>query len=304
MHFDLTDIQLFCNIAEANSLTRGAERSHLSAPAASLRIKHLERAIGCALLHRTSQGVHLTAAGHDFLRHAQQVLSGLTRLRAEMQDHAIGQRGSVRVYATASASSEYVPAVLRTWLMQQPRVNVTVEELLSPDVVRGVAEGMADIGIFSGERDVSSLRVFPYRRDRVALITGMAHPLASRSEVGIEDTIDHDFVAMPPPHSMALFLERAASSQQVALRRRIQVNSYEAVARMVEAGIGIAFMPGAAARRMAESTRIKVLDVLGEVAARDLQICVRPEKLQSPLVSSLLELLIADARDGAARKAA
>ena len=59
-HFDLPDIKLFVNIAEANSLTRGAERSHMSLPAASIRIKNLEEGLGVKLLYRTSQGVTLT----------------------------------------------------------------------------------------------------------------------------------------------------------------------------------------------------------------------------------------------------
>ena len=56
-HFDLPDIKLFVNIAEANSLTRGAERSHMSLPAASIRIKNLEEGLGVKLLYRTSQGI-------------------------------------------------------------------------------------------------------------------------------------------------------------------------------------------------------------------------------------------------------
>ncbi|MBA5770350.1 LysR family transcriptional regulator, partial [Escherichia coli] len=63
MRFDLVDLKLFTHIAEANSLTRGAERAHLSVPAASMRIKNLEEQVGVKLLSRTSQGVTLTAPG-------------------------------------------------------------------------------------------------------------------------------------------------------------------------------------------------------------------------------------------------
>jgi len=42
MHFDLTDLRLQVHVAESNSLTRGAERSHMSLPAANTRIKNLE----------------------------------------------------------------------------------------------------------------------------------------------------------------------------------------------------------------------------------------------------------------------
>jgi poly-gamma-glutamate capsule biosynthesis protein CapA/YwtB (metallophosphatase superfamily) len=45
MRFDLVDLNLFTHIAEASSLTRGAERCHLSLPAASTRIKNLEEQV-------------------------------------------------------------------------------------------------------------------------------------------------------------------------------------------------------------------------------------------------------------------
>ena len=73
-HFDLPDIRLFVNIAEANSLTRGAERSHMSLPAASIRIKNLEEGLGVKLLYRTSQGVTLTPPGQAFMHHARLVV--------------------------------------------------------------------------------------------------------------------------------------------------------------------------------------------------------------------------------------
>lgn len=54
MHFDLVDLRLVVRVAESNSLTRGAEASFLSLPAASTRIKNLEESIGSKLLFRTS----------------------------------------------------------------------------------------------------------------------------------------------------------------------------------------------------------------------------------------------------------
>ena len=73
-------------IAEANSLTRGAEASHLSLPAASTRVKNLEESMGAKLFYRNSQGVTLTPPGQAFVHHARQVLNQIEHLRGEMQD--------------------------------------------------------------------------------------------------------------------------------------------------------------------------------------------------------------------------
>ena len=77
LHFDLADLRLMVRIAEANSLTRGAEASFLSLPAASTRINNLEESLGAKLLYRTSQGVTLTPPGQAFVHHARVVLAQL-----------------------------------------------------------------------------------------------------------------------------------------------------------------------------------------------------------------------------------
>src|SRR3546814_2243414 len=108
MHFDLTDMQLMVNVAGAMSLTKGAEYSFLSLPAASNRVKNLEGYLGTALLYRTSQGVTLTPSGEAFVRHARIVLRQLEHLRGDIQEYSQGIKGCVRVCATTTAMNEFI----------------------------------------------------------------------------------------------------------------------------------------------------------------------------------------------------
>jgi DNA-binding transcriptional LysR family regulator len=68
MLFDLTDLRLFILIAELKSLTRSAERMHLSLAATSNRIKELESRFGMRLLYRENKGVQLSPAGQTCWR--------------------------------------------------------------------------------------------------------------------------------------------------------------------------------------------------------------------------------------------
>jgi len=113
-HFDLTDLQLIVNIGDASSLTRGAEKSHLSLPAASNRVKNLEDHFGTRLFHRNSQGVTLTPSGEAFLRHARLVLRQIDHLRGDIHEYARGIKGQVRMLANTTAMTEFMPAVLIT----------------------------------------------------------------------------------------------------------------------------------------------------------------------------------------------
>ncbi len=120
MHFDLIDLRLMVRIAECNSLTKGAEASHLSVPAASTRIKNLEESIRTKLLYRTSQGVTLTPPGQAFVFHARQVLAQIEHLRGDLQEYAKGIRGHLRVFANTTALGEFLPPVLHTYLLAIP----------------------------------------------------------------------------------------------------------------------------------------------------------------------------------------
>src|SRR3546814_870918 len=147
MHFDLTDMQLMVNVASAQSMTRGAERSFLSLPAASNRVKNLESHLGTALFYRSSQGVTLTPSGEAFVRHARVVLRQLEHLRGDIQEYASGVKGRVRVYANTTAMNEFMPNILALYLGAHRDVNVELRERLSYLVVKAVADGSADIGI-------------------------------------------------------------------------------------------------------------------------------------------------------------
>ena len=111
-HFDFADLRLFIHIAQENSLTRGAERVHMSLPAASTRIKNLEEALGAKLLYRASNGVTLTPPGQVLLQHALDVQRQMEHLCSDLQEYAQGVKGHVRLFANTTAITEFLPGVL------------------------------------------------------------------------------------------------------------------------------------------------------------------------------------------------
>ncbi|WP_322048892.1 LysR substrate-binding domain-containing protein [Paraburkholderia sp. J67] len=294
MHFDLVDLKLFTHVAEASSLTRGAERAHLSLPAASTRIKNLEEQVGVKLLSRTSQGVTLTAPGETLLAHARRVLKQLEQLTGDLQEYAQGVKGHVRVFANTTAMSEFLPAVLRTYLINHPDVYVDIHERLSPDIVRAVQDGSVDIGIVAGEVRTEGLDVMPYRRERLVLACALSNPLAQADEIDFAQTLDYDFVGPPDDSAIYAFLKRASSDLQRTIRWRIRVSNFEAACRMIEANIGIGVLPEGAARRHAQTMALKVVPLTDAWAVRKLQICVTDRETLPLFARQLVDLLVAD----------
>lgn len=302
MHFDLVDLRLMVRIAESNSLTKGAEASHLSVPAASTRIKHLEESIGTKLLYRTSHGVTLTPPGQAFVFHARQVLGQIEHLRGDLQEYAQGIKGHLRVFANTTALGEFLPPVLHKYLLAHPDVNIDLRERLSHDIVRAVTEGQTDIGIVAGNVRTENLEVIPYRRDRLVLVVPRAHPLARRKAVEFADTLDFDYVGLHEASAIHAFVQQLCDGLNRSIKLRIHVGNFEAACRMIEATVGIGMLPESAARRHAQTMDIRIVPLKDEWALRALQICVRSLGALPTFARDLVDLLVDDARQAEDRQ--
>lgn len=295
MHFDLIDMQLMVNVAGAQSMTKGAERSFLSLPAASNRVKNLESQLGTALLYRSSQGVTLTPSGEAFVRHARIVLRQLEHLRGDIREYSSGVKGRIRVYANTTAMNEFMPTILAAYLGTHRDVNVELRERLSYQVVKAVADGSADIGITAQAGGGENIEFLPYRTDRLVLVTHRDHPLAGDVAVDFDATLGYDYVGLSEASAIHAFLLQAADDLGRMLRFRVEVSNFEAACRMIAADVGIGVIPETAARRYVKELPLAVISLNDTWSLRKLHICVRRFDNLPVFAKDLVSLLVKDA---------
>ncbi|PSF11946.1 LysR family transcriptional regulator [Marinobacter fuscus] len=271
--YDLTDFRLFIKIAETESLSRGAEQCHMSVPAASNRVRNLEDNLGIKLLQRTSQGVNLTNEGRVYLRHARKIVAQLEVLSGDLQEFTKGVTGQLRLFANTTAITELLPAVLGEYLQSHPNVHVEMKEKVSEEIIRAVKEGMADLGIVSGNIPTADLQTRPFARSRLIVICPMDHPLAEHKEISFEDCLSYPLISLLEASAIHQFLVREAEKLHVDLNIRVQVASYDAIYRMVAAKVGIAIIPQLGFARHKGTRDIKQIELVDAWAERNFQLC-------------------------------
>jgi DNA-binding transcriptional LysR family regulator len=275
MNYDLTDLRLFVAIAEAQNLSRGAGRVHLAPSSASHRMRLLEAGIGTPLLLRQARGVSLTRAGEALLRHARQVFAQLEQMHADLAPYAKGVRGHVTLWANTHATHSFLPDDLADFLRWYPQVSVTLAEHTSPEIVMAVARGEVEVGVVAERVEGAEVEMLPYRADRLVLITPGTHPLATQTSARLAEVLDYPFVMLHAGSAIHTFTMNAAATLGRHVNVRIQVRSFEAVCRMVGAGVGIGLVPRSAVPQggLREPPTVVTLDETW--AQRDLQVCVR-----------------------------
>ena len=177
--FDLTDLRLFLNVADASNITHGAMRTNITLASAERRIRAMETDLGTPLLLRKRRGVELTAAGTTLLHHARLVTQQLEHMRGDMNDYAKGLRAQVYVRSNTMGISAFLPSRLARFLSAHPNVDVDLEEGRSGDIVRAVAAGKVEIGIVAeGLEAAAELETRPVGEYRFVLVVPLRHALA------------------------------------------------------------------------------------------------------------------------------
>jgi DNA-binding transcriptional LysR family regulator len=274
---DLTSLKLFVYAAELGSLSRAAERSGTALAAVSRRIAMLESHYRTPLFHRTGRGVTLTPAGAAFLQGAQDILLRAAALQGEMAEFARGVRGVIRLHASTSAITQFLPADLAPFAAAHPDLRIDLREAFSVTINRAVREGEADLGVVIGEGDQYGLDVVPYRQDRLTIVA-RANSGFPPAPTHFASLAAHDLVLMEDSTATTQILRSASSLEGVPLRVRAQVGSFDAVCRMVQAGFGISVLPELAARNFVDAMELMLVPLLDPWAVRQIALCTNAER--------------------------
>jgi DNA-binding transcriptional LysR family regulator len=288
---DLVSLSLFALVVRTGSISKGAVLANLAVGAASKRMTDLEATIGTALFERHSRGVTLTVAGQALHGHAQRILSDVDLLAADLSDYASGLVGVVRLWANTSAVTQFLPHDLAAFTAANPGIRIELEEGDSREIVMAVLDGRADLGIFADRTPAMGLHQVNYREDRLSLIVPRGHALSGRRSVFFEEGLDYDFVSLSEGTSLADRLQAETEALGRSLKLRIRVRSFDAMCKMVDAGMGIAVLPSNAVHELVRSLNLRQITLKDSWARRRLLIGLRDARAVSRHVRLLLDHL-------------
>jgi DNA-binding transcriptional LysR family regulator len=275
MRPDPVSLALFVRIAETRSITKAAQACHIALAAASRRVTQLEHQYDVQLLYRTARGVDLTPAGNALLQHARILLSQMDEMQGDITGYAKGAKGTVRIQANASALAQYLPDDLASFAARHPAIKVSLGEERSGAIVHALQSGAADVGIVMEGADASGLECIDYRADTLCAVLPRGHPVKARS-LAFGELLDQDFVGLESNTVISQIMLEQASRAGKPLKLRVQVKSFDVVARMIQAGLGIGILPEAAARAFAASMGLRLVKLTDAWATRKMFVCTRP----------------------------
>lgn len=139
--------------------------------------------------------------------------------------------------ARPSVLAESLPDDVAAFVNQHPGIRISLDERMSPAIVRGLREGSADVGVLWDHiNDLAGLRVLPWRSDRLVVAMSPGHALARRPALRLADTLDQPSINVAPGGQMDQLLRRQAALLGRLPAHRMQVSSIDAACRLPPGG--------------------------------------------------------------------
>ena len=239
----LADLRAFVTVGELQSFAAAAKALHLSQPALSRRISHLEDQLGVRLFDRTTRSVALTALGERFLGEVRGLVEDMDRSVLSLRDAAELETGDVTIGCVFSAVHHFLPPVIRAFRERHPRVLVRIIEEGADEVLASVKHGEADLAVnYIGMQD-PEVEFAPLLKEPYVLACPAAHPLARRRSLAWQELASYPLARVSHASRNRLLIDQALAELPPLPRPIIEVRHVSTLIGLVESGLALAVVP-------------------------------------------------------------
>ena len=242
---DLTQLEYFKAVARLENVTKAAKELYISQPTLSQSIARLEESLGVELFDRKGGKIRLNDAGRLFLHRVDNAFAELNTGYAELENFKQGRQDWVRI---TSSVIDIFKSITPEFMRRSPGVHVDHILTFDNGIMELLMNGKVDFAITPNPIDDPKILCVPLYEEEVFAVVGDCHPLASRTEVTLEELKGMPLMCNNCDADVH-FMEKLFGVDRKELNI-IASSSEPAVLReLTEAGWGIGFLPARVAAR-------------------------------------------------------
>ncbi len=284
-------LQTFLAVRKHRNYTRAAEELYISQPAASRRIRELERELGVRLFEQLGKALHLTGAGETLAAEAERLLGAMERAAEMVRGYAEAGKGRLRIGASATPGCCLLPSVVGDFHRQHPDSELSYTVANSRVIEQGIVSNELDMGLIGEVPQSPVLASRPVVMDEIVCISEPSHPLVRRKLVAPEELSDEICVVRERGSATRRLAEAWFAEAGCNFGHVIELSSSEAIKALVAAGVGVSLMSIHAAEGEIASGRLGRIRVGGLNLKRPIYLVQHLDKHLSPVMRSFIGLM-------------
>jgi LysR family transcriptional regulator, regulator for metE and metH len=239
---EVRHLSLVHEIAATGSVTRAAERLHLTQSAVSHQLRDIESRLGIQLFLRLGKRMVITPPGERVLGAARRVLDEIGRTEEDLKLMSQHGKGVLRLCTQCNTGYHWLPPLLQSFHRKYPGVDVQIMVNATDRPIEALLDGQIDLAVVTSDVDDKRLVTTPLFDDELVAVVAPTHPFAKRPHVEPEDFAEEHLIIYKADRHDSYTFTRILAPSRVEPARVSQVPLTEAILELVKAGLGISVM--------------------------------------------------------------
>jgi DNA-binding transcriptional LysR family regulator len=264
----LHHLRIFRAVASHRSFTAAGAELQLTQSAVSVQIRELGRILGASPFELIGKKVHLTAAGRLLEVYAARIDGWLREMTQDFATFREDGAALVRIGASTSLGTYYLPALLAEFAASHPQIKVTLVVENSAQIEERLLTNEFDLGFIGtagASRDIVSE---PFLEDELFFCCSPGHPLAGVRAIGPGRLAKEQLIIREPGSATRATMEAHLSRRGIAFPHFMELGSVEAIKQVVMSGLGIGYFSAVTVRNEISAGWLVRLRVSGLTAGR------------------------------------
>lgn len=288
---NLHHLKVFLAVAQAGSVSRGAETLHISQPAVTREIRDLEASLGLALFDRHPRGVTPTEGGQRLLQFAERIFALEQAAERDLRDLAGLGHGELILGASATLGAYWLPPLLNRFRERHPGVFVSLQMSNTREVLQQLDDALISLGFVEGPFPADDYAHHLLARDQLLPVAGPAHPLAGRQNLRLAELQAHELYLREPGSGARASIEQAYRARGLEARAVMIGGGTEPLKRLIAGGRGIAWLSQLVVEDELADGRLVQLDVRDLQIERELHVLWRLGSRLNPAPAAFLQMI-------------
>jgi LysR family transcriptional regulator for metE and metH len=288
---EVRHLSLVNEIASTGSVTRAAERLHLTQSALSHQLRDIESRLGLQLFLRLGKRMVLTPPGERVLGAATRVLDEITRAEDDLRLMSQHGKGVLRLCTQCNTGYHWLPPLLQSFHRKYPGVDVQIMVNATDRPIEALLEGQIDLAVVTSDVDDKRLAVSPLFEDELVAIVPVTHPFAKRSSVEPDDFAEEHLIMYKAERTNSYIFTRVLGPAGVEPARVSQVPLTEAILELVKAGLGVSVMARWAIEPAIKSGAVKAVRITRRGVYRGWSVVTLKDRVEPKWQKEFVNLL-------------
>lgn len=295
MKINLELYKIFYTVAISGSISKAAEVLFISQPAITFQIKKLEEELGVSLFTRTKHGVVLTDEGSVLFEHVKKGLDSIENGENALSNLKNLESGIIRIGASTTVCRHVVMPYLELFHEMYPKIDIQIVNNLTNNLLKELRNGNLDILFLNMPMsECKDLKIMNIKDVQDIFVGNKKFYEETNGKLNIEELKNYPLLFQKTPSNTRMYLDNYLKVNNMDLKPKLEVVSYNLIMDLVKAGFGIGYATKEFISEEIKNKKLYEIKVKPAVPKRYIGLVTIDKKTPNYSVKKLIELIEKD----------